>query len=876
VVAVGRHSVAVVTVLLERDEQMLLLEELLGGARRGSGSVVFVAGEAGAGKSSLVSAFAARAGSDALVLTGYCDPLATPRALGPLHDMATAPDSGIADVLRSGDLAAVLGALLERLQAARQTVVLIIEDVHWADGATLDVLRFLGRRIGQLSAFVVCTYRDDEVGTDHPLRVVHGQLAGLQTTRHVSVLPLSAGAVTQLAGDSGIDAGRLYELTGGNAFFVTEVISGGGSLPLTVRDAVLARVSRLGAAARGVVEAVSIAPRSLEIDHALQLAGAGAADADSAVAAGVLVGTGNRLQFRHELARSAVEASLAPAWRLERHRRMIAMLQGEQPPDLARLAHHAVRAEDADLVLRYAPSAARQSAGRGAHREAAAFYHAALAHADRIGADDVARLRYDLAFELGLLDLQAESLEQIDLAIEHHRRSGQVISLALALVRRCSTAWRLHDIPGANASSAEAIDLLRPLGPSPELGRAFMAAGYHDMLAREHRGALELLAAAGDIATACGDADLLWDIGMLEGATEIVTGDAMRGAELLARSVEAADRAGNSLAANQALGMLGSGGGEARLYEPATAALRRAIDEGLARDMDYNVAYDRAWMARVAFEQGRWDEAADWADLVNRTAHDCTAIAMVTALGALGRVRVRRGDPGGRTLLEQVLEVEAEHEIQHVWSPICGLAEHHWLSGRTEEMIGVLERGYRRALDTDSRWARGELGYWMWRAGAIAEPPERAAEPFALSIVGRWREAADAWRAIGCPYEVALALADGDVDALVDAIEIFDRLGARPAANWGRARLRSLGAQRVPRGPRLETRGNPAGLTARQLDVVRLMLAGRSNADIADELYVSKKTVEHHVSAVYLKLGVATRAEAIVVAADLLGSAPQT
>jgi DNA-binding CsgD family transcriptional regulator len=206
--------------------------------------------------------------------------------------------------------------------------------------------------------------------------------------------------------------------------------------------------------------------------------------------------------------------------------------------------------------------------------------------------------------------------------------------------------------------------------------------------------------------------------------------------------------------------------------------------------------------------------------------------------------------------------------MQHVWSPLCGLAELAWLQGSTDEIPPILGDIFERALATDSPWARGEVGFWMWKAGAIDSPPDDAAEPFALQISGSWRQAADVWREIGCPYEVALALADGDEDSMLEAVAIFDSLGARPASQWLRSRLRDLGAQSIPRGPTEQTRSNPAGLTTRQVEVLGLMTLGLTNSEIAEKLFISKKTVEHHVSAIYGKLGVTTRAKAIAWAGE--------
>jgi DNA-binding CsgD family transcriptional regulator len=258
-----------------------------------------------------------------------------------------------------------------------------------------------------------------------------------------------------------------------------------------------------------------------------------------------------------------------------------------------------------------------------------------------------------------------------------------------------------------------------------------------------------------------------------------------------------------------------------------------------------------------------------------------SAIGPVTALGALGRVRVRRGDPEAKETLTRALAVGAGGEMQHLWPPRCGLAELAWLEGHPEDIATVLGAVYEQALAADSRWARGEIGFWLWKAGVIESPPDRAAAPYALQISGQWSEAAALWKQIGCPYEEALALADGDEAELRAAVTIFDGLGARPASSWARARLRERGVDHIPRGPRPATRASPVGLTPRQAEVLALMCLGHDNASIASQLYISRKTAEHHVSAVMAKIGATTRAMVLVKArelglAEIGGSGPLT
>jgi len=442
--------------------------------------------------------------------------------------------------------------------------------------------------------------------------------------------------------------------------------------------------------------------------------------------------------------------------------------------------------------------------------------------------------------------------------------------LAGALRQLSQALWRNSDLEGARRAIDEAIQLLEDVGNDEALALAHEESAYNWMLARRHAPALEDLARCKELAERSGAEHVLLLHDFMAATVEIAMGEPERGVDRLKRVESQFRERGDDRLAATTLSMLGSGGGEVRLYATGLDALNKAIEEGVRTDADYSVAYGRSWQARIAFEQGRWDEASGISELVLEDRFGRAAIAPVTALGALGRVRVRRGDPGAREALEEALRIGEGCEMQHLWSPYCGLAELAWLEGRLVEIPEILDWVWGQALAADSRWARGEVGFWMWKAGAIDGPPDLAAEPFTLHMDGKWREAADTWHEIGCPYEEGLALAEGDEEAMLKAITIFDSLGARPAAGMIRIRLRKMGVEHIPQGPRLETRSNPAGLTNRQVEVLGLMVEGLSNGEIADRLYISKKTTEHHVSAVMAKLGAPTRAKAIARAESLL------
>src|SRR5438045_1057412 len=313
--------------LLERDAPLAEIERARLEAIAGRGSVVAVIGEAGIGKSSLLQAFVRDSCPDIRVLLSGCEALFTPRPLGPLYDVAADLAIDDVEIARERLFPDVLAAL------RRVPTILIIEDVHWADRATLDLLKYLGRRIAHTSVLLVISYRDDEISPDHPLITVLGDLT--PALRRVHVEPLSPRAVQQLAGDR---SAELYELTGGNPFYVPEVLaSGAAGVPPTVRDAVLARAANLTPEARRLIELACLIPGRAE----QTLIDANADDAEAAARTGIVRIEHSSIVFRHELARRTIEGSLSDARRIPMHRTILERLLMRNEKSLARFAHHA-------------------------------------------------------------------------------------------------------------------------------------------------------------------------------------------------------------------------------------------------------------------------------------------------------------------------------------------------------------------------------------------------------------------------------------------------------------------------------------------------------------------------------------------------------
>ena len=414
--------------LLERSGHLAALGESLTAVMTGSeGRLILVGGEAGVGKTVLLQRFCDEQRHSARILWGACDPLLTPGPLGPLFDIADATGGELQQLVARGARPhEIVGALLREL-ARRAPAVLVLEDVHWADEATLDVLRLLGRRIRGVRALIVASYRDDELGGAHPLRIVIGELANERAVGRLALDPLSAPAVAMLAEPLGVDVEDLYRKTNGNPFFVNEVLATGGEqIPNLVRDAVLARAARLSTAAKRLIEAAAIVPKEAELWLLDALAGDAVDGLEECLASGMLVPTAGGAAFRHELARLTIESGLAPNRRAGLHKKAVAALAS--PPrgalDLAQLAHHADAADDTAAVLRFAPEAAARAASLGAHREAAAQFARALRFADRLPRDERGDLLEMRAFECYLTGQFGEAIEAQEQAVECQRELG--------------------------------------------------------------------------------------------------------------------------------------------------------------------------------------------------------------------------------------------------------------------------------------------------------------------------------------------------------------------------------------------------------------------------------------------------------------------
>ena len=487
--------------LLEREGALAALAEVRNEAGRGAGRVVFVTGEPGIGKTSLVTRFVRDLGPEARVLFGTCDDLSIPRPLGALRDLAGTVSPPLEQALAAGVASHELQSLLiAELELPPRPTVLVVEDVHWADDATLDSITVLGRRIGSLPAIVVLTFRSGEAAP--PLRAAVGAIRA-EDSVYVELAPLSAGAVASLAGEGADD---VYAATGGNPFYVTELLASERTtdLPPSITNAVLGRVSRLDVHARRLMELVSVVPSRARTSVLDAVMPEWPEAAEEPERQGLLEVEPRYVRFRHELARNAIRSSIPAAARRRLHGEILdALLALDADP--ADVVHHAEAAGAADVVAEYALVAARRATALESNREAYSHYRRAADFVDRLDPDEQALVLEELANATYAVGRLEEAFEAMERAIAAYAVLGdrEAVGRCTRLLSRFY--WYSGDGDEARNKASEAVRILEPLGESVELAHAYSGLSQLAMLADDTDDALVWGGHALELAIRLGD-----------------------------------------------------------------------------------------------------------------------------------------------------------------------------------------------------------------------------------------------------------------------------------------------------------------------------------------------------------------------------------
>lgn len=850
--------------LLEREAALATLADARGSAARGHGRVAVVTGEPGIGKTALVKRFLHDLEPGARILYGSCDDLSIPRPLGPVRDLVGSVSPLLEAALTAGvPTHEVQTLLLAELDLDPQPTVLVVEDLHWADDATLDLVTYVGRRIGTLHGLLLLTFRGGEAPPGHPLHAAVGSIPAPETVV-LELAPLSQDAVASLAGDSADD---VYAAAGGNPFYVTELLAcrRDDDLPRTVTNAVVGRAARLGVGSRRLVELVSVVPGRMRTSLLDDVMPRWAAAAEEPERRELLEVAPGYVSFRHELARNAIRSSIPIAARRRLHGEILdALLARDADP--ADIVHHAEAAGAEDVVAAYALVAARRAAACESNREAFSHYRRACDFVDRLERPEQAALLEEAAvaaYVAGRLDRAFPALRTA-IAIFGELGDTEAVGRCTRMLARL--LWFSGDGAPARDKSLEAIAILEPLGESCELARAQSAVSQLAMLAQDTEDAIAWAERALELATRLGDdntrAHALINIG-----TAKVQRDPADNATLL-EGFAVADAAGDSEEATRALANLGF----TLMYWAQPEPALRYAEQSLAYAQDHEVhnlaSYAATMIAWLRLRAGDWEEAER---VTLRESARGVAVPQLVAKTVLTELAVRRGDPDAvDRLADLAAQADRAGDLQRT-TPVLELEIEWALTSGAPMPVARLERTIADIYDHGrcNGWAGARVSAWAALAGVPVEFPTSHSAAHAAMLERDWAAAADAFGEVGWVYDRALMLSLlDDEPALQESNEIARRLQAEPLARRVAARMRSLGL-RVPLGPRESTLANPAGLTARQLQVLTLLVEGLTNAEIAERLVVSPRTAEHHVAAVLTKLEAGTRLEAARRASEL-------
>lgn len=848
--------------LFERELETAAMRRELEGLVE-SGRVISVTGEAGSGKTSLVASVL-DAGAQR-VLRGLCDPLGTPRPLGPIRDVL----HGLGEpVPGQADTALALEGRFVDLVAATPTV-LVIEDAQWIDAASVEVLRFLVRRIDGLPVAFVVTYRDGDVRLGHTLLPLLGDIARSESAKHIPLNPLSVGAVGAMLADAGLDPARVHDLTGGNPFFVAEIARHPHeALPPTVRDAVLASTTGLSEADIETLQLIAAAPDAVD-DALLTRIGVDAEALRRVETTGLLVQSHRGVAFHHELARLAVVEYTPPGVGRRLHLRLLEGLESAASADHAVLTHHAVHAGDPERILRYARLAADEATRTGSHSEAVAFLTLALEQLVDDSAERASLLEM-LSTEQYMVSRLPEARGSARAALRIRERLGDADGIAAAHERRAiieyysarrDDAEEQADLAAHAAASAAA-------SAAAEATRAYLAYRRQDLdTARRISGqALRLASEATGEQTDAARRRLA----ITEAAADLVEGRTSSRLRLLLQASTALqdsfDEIGTTAYSNlSALDI------EHRRLAEAETVLAQSIPVTVARDIPICYQWQTGMRARLHLLRGRWTASAEDAATILEAHAAPLAVIWPHVISGLLALR-QGGDPSAidRHLAEAWEHARALDESPILLAVLAAYAERAWHTGERHPVLDEADAQLARADETPgTSWAIGELLVWLDRLGVRATA-QQIAEPYRLELEGRHGDASEAWLELGVPFDSALAgLHSTDAETAAAALARLDQLGVEGTAARARAMLLARGISSLPARPRRATRANPSGLTNRQLDVARLVAQGLTNGELAERLYISPKTADHHVSAVLAKLGLASRREIVRSAAEL-------
>jgi DNA-binding CsgD family transcriptional regulator len=858
---------------VERASFMAILDNEFENVIYGDGRCILLTGEAGIGKTSLIKNFSGRKKRLCKTYIGTCDALFTPRPLAPLYDILLQMQGDIPkNIANINDRVELFTGFLHQLENEKEMTLIVIEDIHWADEATMDFIKFFARRISKFHCLFILTYRDTEIDSQHPLRNVLGQVPPDSFAR-LQLTPLSRCIVEKMAIEKGYKGEDVYNISGGNPFYVNEILASYSMcVPDNIKDSILSSYNRLDEDTKQVWQILSVLPTGLEIKYLQKMEPSYTTTIHSGIDLKILILREKSIFFKHELYRRTIEASLSPILRMELNKKILDLFQEafEQNGEIERIIHHAKNANAYEVIIHYSPIAARKAAAIGAHVEASRLFLSAIENYQQNDPDTLIQFYESYGYECYLTSQVKEAIIYAgkSLHLLEQKNDMERIGNSLRFL-----SW-LYLFDGNRAKSdfyaGKSIDVFANQPPSKAKAMAYANMGRLKAMLDEKDECILWSEKAITMAEELGDeASLCHAWNSLGTILSKIHSSANKGLEFLHKSMNLALKNNYEEYIGHAYANLIAAALITKNYLLAKKMLEESIQFCEDRDLDLGIKYLSVYKVRMYLDTGHWDEAYNIANnfLTNEEQFSLIKIGLHTVAAT---IKMRRGDSDA---LPQLLEAKEKAfetgQLNRILAAMTALLEYEWIMDRQFAAQADLDHVTNAMELSANIYENSAFAYWLLKARKQRLQFDDLYEGFGINDKTTATKAASLWKQLGCPYEQALALFEGDDSDKREAISIIQKLGANAVYNKLKFEMRSSGIKSIPRGIRKNTRSNPAHLTERELDVLQLLKDGMQNKEIGSKLFISAKTVDNHIASIFFKLSVHSRAKAVEQATQL-------
>jgi len=852
--------------LIDRTPFLELLQATLAKVKEGDGHCVFVSGETGIGKTTLTNEFCKAQNKDTHIFKGTCDALFTPRPLAPLYDIAEQMQSDIRTISENGtDRAALFSDFLAALQKQKGVTVLVIEDIHWIDEATLDFVKFLARRITRVHCLFILTYRDNEIDPGSAAWQLFGQIPPDNFTR-LKLTPLSQKSVNKMAQDKGYKGDDLYRITGGNPFYVTEILSSGfPGIPENVKDSIFSSFNRLDEKIKQVCNLLSILPSGIELNYFETINPSYSSAVAFCLNSKILRLENGRIGFKHELYRRTIEDSLSPFLKIELNKKILHLFKDsfEKTGEVERIVHHAKAGNEYDSIVHYAPIAARKAATVGSHKEAAKLFRVAITYYEGQDTDKLVEFYNGYAYECYLTNEIDEAIVYTEKELNLLKEKNDVFKTGNCMRFLSRLWWFNGNAEKAEVYAKQVIDILANVPASKAKAMGFSNMSQLKMLSEDFETcrfwgnkAIAMAKEMGDNQTF---SHALINVAMIDASDSSTR---RKGREMLQQSLDIAIKNNYDEIAARAYANLSSNAVRSKEYDYA----KKILEEGILfcddRELYLARAYLFGYKARLYLETGHWHEALQIANgVVNEQQPPVGTIAAVVVAAT---IKMRTSDTD---ILPELVRAKENafksQEPQRILPAITALLEYEWITGKRLIEENALAEVSRMIKEKGNVYENSAFAFWLLKGRNIKAYPKDFFKGYQVSDRNSALAAARLWKTIGCPYEEALALFEGNESDKKAAIEIVLNLGADMVYRKMKLEMRAYGIRSIPRGARKSTRSNPKNLTQREMEILGHLGAGLQNKEIAAKLFIAPRTVDHHISSIFFKLDVNSRTKAV-------------